>query len=322
LNQTSFLDAAFDRSLMNIKLNWQRRAVIILAGSLVFLGVVLAIFASRDAESERLLTERATEEEQRRCADIVAGQAEATLSETEERVGRFLQRYRENLNEGRFAEVSKGIFESEELIEEIFLVDDKGHIAFAGAKPLFILPGEEKRSGEVPAEPWNSELLTRAKNAEFQKRNYPEAIASYQKLMAETFEQGSKAFILARIGRCHLKSKNSQKAIEAYKKMLEICPPHVTAEDIPLGVIAWSQIGNTYLRDGNKEKAAEAFLELRQGLLDSKWRLTESQFRFYTKDTKARIKALINELDTVGKKHGQGIEAGIAKVGFRFHCVA
>jgi len=308
LNQTTLLGAAFDRSLMNIELNWQRRAIIILAASLVFLSVVLAIFAIRDAESERLLTERATEEEQRRCADAIGSQVEATLSDAEERVARLLGRYRENLNEGRFAEVSKGIIESEELIQETFLVDGGGRIAFAGAKPLFNLPGEEKRSGEVPAELWNSELRMRAENAEFQKRNYPEAIATYQKLMAETFDQGSKAFILARIARCHVKSKNFQKAIEAYKKMLEICPPHVTAEDIPLGVIAWSQIGNTYLRDGNKEKAAEAFLELRQGLLDSKWPLTESQFSFYTKDTKERIKALINELDAVGKGNDIGLK--------------
>ncbi len=91
---------------MRIELNWQRRAIIVLAGSLALLSLALAIFAIRDAERVRLLAERAIEEEQGRLADNVAGQAEAALSEAERRVVGFLQRYRENLDEESFAEVS------------------------------------------------------------------------------------------------------------------------------------------------------------------------------------------------------------------------
>jgi len=227
---------------MHIEFNWQRRAVIVLAGSLVFLSVALAIFAIRDVERERLLTERAAAEEQRRCADAIGSQVVTTLSLAEERVGKLLQRYRENLDEVPIAEFSKGIIENEELVLGTFLVHAGGRIIFAGAKPLFLLPGEEKRSGDVSGDIWNSELRIQAENAEFQRRNHPEAIASYQELMAETLDRSSRTFILARIGRCYLKSQNSQKAIETYRKVLEICPPHITAEDIPLGVIAWSQI--------------------------------------------------------------------------------
>ncbi len=291
---------------MHITLNWQRRAVIVLAGSLVFLSVGLAIFAIRDAERERLLAERATEGEQRRCADGIGSQVETTLSAAEERVGKLLQRYRENLNGVSFAEFSKGIVESEELVLATFLADGGGRTIFAGARPLFVLPGEEKRPGEVSGEVRNSELGIRAENAEFQRQDYPEAIAAYRKLMSETSDQGAKAFILARIGRCYFKSHNPQRAIGTYRKVLEICPPHVTAEDIPLGIIAWSQIGNIYLREGDKKQAAEAVLEFRQNLLDSKWPLTEKQFAFYAKETKARIKALIEELHAAGETNDIG----------------
>jgi cysteine synthase len=96
---------------MKIKLNWQKRAIIILAGSLVVLSVALAIFAIRDAKRERLLTESAIEEEQRRCAEAVGSQVETTLSDAEERVGKLLQRYPRNLIVERFAEAAKEIGE-------------------------------------------------------------------------------------------------------------------------------------------------------------------------------------------------------------------
>jgi nitrogen-specific signal transduction histidine kinase len=293
--------AAPERGLMKIKLNWQKRAIIILAGSLVLLSVALAIFAIRDAKRERLLTESAIEEEQRRCAEAVGSRVETTLSDAEERVGKLLLRYPRNLIVERFAEVAKEIGENEELTQGTFLINSTGRITFAGTKSLFMLPGEEKRLREVSGEMQNSELLTRAENAEFRHQNYRDAITSYEELMMQTSDPGLKAFMLARIGRCHLKAKNFQKGAEAYNKVLEICPSDVTVEDIPLGAIAWSQLGILYLTNGNKEKAGGALLSFLRDLLDSKWPLTESQFRFYTKDTKTRIKALIEELDVAGK---------------------
>jgi signal transduction histidine kinase/tetratricopeptide (TPR) repeat protein len=293
--------AAPKRGPMKIKLNWQKRAIIILAGSLVLLSIVLAIFAIRDAKRERLLTESAIEEEQRRCAEAVGSQVETTLSDAEERVGKLLQRYPQNLIEERFAEMAKEIGESEELIQATFLINSTGRITFAGAKPLFMLPGEGKRLREASGEMRNSELRTRAENAEFRHQNYRDAIASYEELMTKTSDPGLRAFLLARIGRCHLKAKNFQKGAEAYNKVLEICPRDVTAEDIPLGVIAWSQLRTLYLTNGNKEKASGSLLSFLRDLLDSKWPLTKSQFTFYTKDTKTRIKALFEELDVTGK---------------------
>jgi hypothetical protein len=53
------------------------------------------------------------------------------------------------------------------------------------------------------------------------------------------------------------------------------------------------------VRDGDKEEAGEAFLELHRGLIDSKWPLTNGQFGFFARDTKERIKALIDELEAV-----------------------
>lgn len=282
---------------MKIVLNWERRAVIILVGSLIILSIVLAVFAIREADRERLIKEKETEEELRRSAETVANQARTFISEVEQRVKKLLESRRKFAALEEFIPISESIVEGEEMIAEIFLADEKGNVSFPRAKSLFLLPGEENRAKEISADLEKYEVWRRAENAEIRTKNYSEAIDSYQKLLAETSDQGLKAFILSRVGRCHEKSRNFPKALEAYEKILEICPADLTAEGIPLGVMAWHQMGNVYLQDGKKAEAAGALLEFRQGLLDSRWPLTRSQFDYYSKNTAARFEILIKEMD-------------------------
>jgi len=62
---------------MKIELNWQKRAIIILAGSLIVLSVILAIFAIREAERETLIREKEIEDEQQRSAGLVIDQVKS-----------------------------------------------------------------------------------------------------------------------------------------------------------------------------------------------------------------------------------------------------
>ncbi len=292
------------RSKMKIALNWQRRALIILAGSLIILSVILAVFAIREADRERLLKEKEAEEEQRRYIDTVAEQSKVLIADLEQRVNTLLQSHRNVDVSDELVTVFKAIIENEELVAEIFLAGEDGNLSFPRARPLYLLPGEEKRAKEISADLEKSELWRRAESAEFKTKNYTEAIDSYQRLMAETSDQGLKALVRSRIGRCFEKLGNVAKSIEAYEKTLEISPPGLTAEGIPLGVVAWYQIGNIYLANGKKEEAVEALLEFKQGLLDSKWPLTRSQFDFYTKNILERFETLAKEMDAAPRAEG------------------
>jgi signal transduction histidine kinase len=283
---------------MKIVLNWQKRAVILLGLSLIVLSVILAVFAIREAEREKVFNEKETEEDLRLAADTVAGQSKTFILEAEQRSTKLLESQRIINSPDEWIPFLKTIVESEELISEVFLADESRNIFFPHIRPLYLLPGEERRAREISAEIDKYELWKHAENAEFRAKNYAWAIDSYKKLMANISDRGTKTFLLSRIGRCFEKMGNGQKSIEAYQKILETGPPELTAEGIPMHVVAWHQIGNTYLDTGKMEEAAAALLEFRQGILDSRWPLTGHQFDYYTKSIAERFETAVDGTDT------------------------
>ena len=241
-------------------------------------------------EREKLIREREIEEDQKRAAELIVNQVNAAISEAEGRIGRLVRVSQIQSNEKVLAEVCKRIVEGEEIVNEIFLVNEKGEVIFPLLKPLFILAGEgqeiRERSIEIEAEP----LLKTAEISEFKTKNYPQAIKSYQELMDSTSDRSSRAMLMNRIGRCYMKSKKHTKAVETYQKILNEGPREISSDGIPLGIIAQYQMGSIHWETGKKIKAAEAFFELYYGLLESRWPLDKDQFYFY----RNKIKDMFN----------------------------
>jgi len=266
---------------VKIRLSWQRRAVIIFAGTILLFGIILAISAIREAEREKLIREREIEEDQQRSAEIIVNQVNAAIAEAEGRIDKLVRDSQIQSSEKVLAEVCKRIVEGEEIVNEIFLVNEKGEVIFPIFKPLFLLSGERQeireRSIEIEADP----LLKTAEISEFKTKNYPQAIKSYQELMDATSDRASRALLMNRIGRCYMKSGKHPEAVETYQKILNESPREISSDGIPLGIIAQYQIGNIYWETGKKIKAGEAFFELYNGLLESRWPLTKAQFYFY-----------------------------------------
>ena len=71
---------------MKVAQNWQKRAIILLAISLILFSVILVFMAIREADRERLVSQREAEEEQKWAAAIVSEQAKSILSGLENRV--------------------------------------------------------------------------------------------------------------------------------------------------------------------------------------------------------------------------------------------
>jgi signal transduction histidine kinase len=282
---------------MKIVLNWQRRAVVLLAGSLIVLSVILAVFAIREANREKLLKEKETEEEQLLAADTVASQANALIFEAEQKAAKLLENLRTVDSQDKWIPLLRTIVESEKLVSEVFLADENGKITFPHVRPLYFRPGEEIGAKEVSSDLERNSLWRRAENAEFRTKNYAEAIDSYQRLMAGTSDQGMKALLLSRVGRCFEKMGNIPKSIEIYRKILETGPPDLAAEGIPLQVIARYQILTIYLDTGRMEEASAALLEFRRGLVDSRWPLTRHQFDYYTRSIAERFETIAGEAD-------------------------
>jgi signal transduction histidine kinase len=282
---------------VKIRLSWQRRAVIIFAATIFLFSVILIIFAIREAEREKLIKEKEIEEAQQRLAGLIIDQVNAAISEAEGRIDRLVRDSQIQSHEKGFAEVCKRIAEGEEIVDEIFLIKEKGEVIFPLFEPIFLLPGEEQGIRERPVEIEAESFLKKAEISEFKTKNYPLAIKSYKNLMAATSDVAFRAVLMNRIGRCYIKSAKYPKAVETYQKILNESPREESLDGIPLRIIAHYQIGNIYWETGKKIKAGEAFFELYHGLLESRWLLTKTQFYFYRNKVKSMFKTSTAEIN-------------------------
>jgi signal transduction histidine kinase len=280
-----------------MRLDWQRRAVILFAVSLLILSVVLVFFAVREAEREKLLKEREIEGARQRLVETIDGQARSLISETENRVLEAVKKARAAAEPAQAAAGLKEPLAAIPLLSEAFLVDDEDQVAFLGAKPLFLLSGEKQRSREIARSLENDERWKRAEASEFRLTDYSRAAALYQDLAAKTADPALDALLLNRLARCYAKSGQHEKALAEYKRQLQIGLPELTSEGIPLEITAMYQIGNIHLQRGQRAEAAGAFLDLYQGLLDARWTLTRGQFESFRKLAEDRFQTAWVELD-------------------------
>lgn len=287
---------------MKIRLSWQRRAIIIFAATIVVLSIILTIFAIREAEREKLFKKREIEEEQQKSAELIIDQLKTIISEAEERIIRQVSGSRTEFQEEEFTEICRRIEESEEIVSDIFFVNEEWEVFFPLLKPLFILTGEEQRMKDRFIEIEADSLLKKAEILEFKTKNYSLAIKAYQRLMKEISDRDLQAVLMNSIGRCYTKSGKHLKAIEAYQKILKKYPRKVSSDGIPFGLIAQYQIGTIYWETGEKIKAGEAFFELYKGLLDARWPLSMSQFHYYRNKVKDMIKKSTSEINEIGSR--------------------
>lgn len=281
---------------MKVVLNWRKRAVIVLAGSLVLLGIILAIFALREAEREKLIREKEIEDEQQRLAELLINQVTAVISEAEERIIRQVQSSRATSQEKEFTELCRRIAGEEEIVNEIFLLSKNGEIIFPLGKPLFSLSKEaqEAKVTRIPIE--TNFLFQEAEASEFKTKNYSQAIEAYQRLMSTAPDHGSRALLLNCLGRCYEKSGEDSKALEVFQKISNEYSDEVSLEGIPIRLIAQHQIGNLNWKMDRKINGIEAFLGLYSNLLESRWPLSRAQFYFYRNKVNAVIETSLADI--------------------------
>src|SRR4030042_4849339 len=204
-----------------MRLDWQRRAVLLVAASPLILGVVLVFVAGREAEREKLLKEREIEGARQRLVEKIDGRARAMVSEAENRVLEAARKLRTGAESAQAATVLNGPLADIPLVSEVFLVDDKDQIFFIGAGPLYLLPGEKQRSRDIARSLENDERWRRAEAAEFRLSDYSQAAALYQELAAGTADPALDALLLNRLARCYAKSGQNRKAPAAHKRQLQ-----------------------------------------------------------------------------------------------------
>ena len=278
-------------------LDWQKRAVILFAASLLILSVVLVFFAVREVGREKLLKEKEVESAAQGLVATIDGRAGSLIREAEERVLQAANKIRGEADPVQTAAGLREPLADISLVSEVFFVDTEDHVVFLKARPLFLLPGEDPGSGGVPRSLENDERWKKAEVVEFRLNDFSLAASLYRDLAAGTADPASDALLLNRQARCYAKSGKSEKALDTYRQQLGIGVPDVASDGVPLEISALYQIGNIYLQKGNRAEEAEVFLGLYRGLMDSKWALSRSQFESFRSLAEDRLRAAAGGLD-------------------------
>ncbi len=289
-----------------MRLDWQKRAVILFAASLLVLSILLVFFAIREVDREKLLNEREAQGGRQRLVEMIDGRAGSLIEEAENRVLQAAKRVRGDAGPVHATLELKGSLSEIPLVSEVFFVDNEDQFVFVKTRPLFLLPGEKPAAGELSRSFENDERWKRAEAAEFRSNDYSLAASLYESLAAKTVDPASEALLLNRMARCYLKSGKSDKALGTYRQQLRIGVPTLAFEGIPLEISALTQIGNIFLQRGDRAEEADVFLELYQGLMDSKWAISRGQFESFRRLAEGRIRAAGEKLEAPLRTEWEG----------------
>jgi tetratricopeptide (TPR) repeat protein len=105
-----------------------------------------------------------------------------------------------------------------------------------------------------------------AEKSEFISKNYRESISLYKEALASSAAPQDHALLYSRIGRCFSRLGDYKNAIDEYKKIDDIA--NITISNVPVSVIALSQITDCYKAMKAEEEHYSSALELYKLLLD------------------------------------------------------
>ena len=128
-----------------------------------------------------------------------------------------------------------------------------------------------------------------AEKSELINKNYIESITLYRQALVSSESTHERALLLSRIGRCYFKLGEYKKAINEYKKILELENNEITIGNVPASIVALSQITDCYEALKAYEEQYNATLELYKHLLDQPWDLTGGEYPYYLNSVSGKM---------------------------------
>jgi signal transduction histidine kinase len=157
---------------------------------------------------------------------------------------------------------------------------------------------------------WQSDL-ERAEIAEFRRQNYSDAVSWYKRILARAEDSQVKAWILSRIARCELKREDVEKALEAYRSIIDNYPDLYTQSGRPLELASRLAMLDAYRMNKNRESFFQESLHTFRLLAQITWSLDGEQVEVYTTQVKNLIDEVMAEdsLEDIPKDFAQSMDA-------------
>jgi signal transduction histidine kinase/tetratricopeptide (TPR) repeat protein len=264
---------------LGIALKKQRKLILIFFLTIFIPALALGIFGIRAIKNERFRQARELENEHRKTAERLKSQVSTELRE----LGLALQNLAESASfkdrdEKAIADLVRDQIANNPLVETVFYSyenEEPRFPTFNGALSVAASSARSFLAGPV------LEVLNRAREQEFSRKDFRRAIALYRNAGRQTKDRAIQAQMLFNEARCLVKLERRAEAIETFNKVEENYPDSMTTSGMPLSLVSRLQTGHCYDAMGDLAGALNIGLTLYGDIIEMRWAISEAQFKTY-----------------------------------------
>jgi signal transduction histidine kinase len=255
--------------------------------------LLLGYLAFRGIQNDQALLEKEKVNEHRKILEQVTRSVEENISDVELTFLHIIPEDHE-INQPILIRSIDSFKNQYPLIEEVFIYENSGEIYLPATKLLFLSNRSTQSSYGSSQASISSEKVQTGQHLEFQDKNYPKALASYQQEFERASDPRIKGELLNAIGRVQKKSTLFRDAEKTYKAIARDYDNIQTAGGVPLGLAARSEISSLSRTIGDTFTAIKTCIDLYKDLVDRKWELERAQYDFFSSNIKESIDGILS----------------------------
>ena len=256
--------------------------------------LLLGYLAFRGIQNDQALLEKERLNDHRKILELVNRSVEDSILKVEQAFLIALTK-NQDINQPDLIRYIDSLKNRNPLVEEVFFYENYEKIQFPLARLLFLPDGSTQSSsssypGSTPVrkEPAGQQL-------EFQQKNYPQALANYEKEFEQISNPQMKAELLSAIARVQKKSTLFRDAIKTYEAIARDYSNLQTAGGVPLGLAARSEISSLFMIIGDTLSAIKTISDLYKDLINRRWILERAQYDFFLKHSNESINNIFSQ---------------------------
>jgi signal transduction histidine kinase/TolA-binding protein len=264
---------------LGIALKKQQKLILIFFLTIFIPALALGIFGIRAIKNERFGQAKQVELEHRRAAERLRSLISTELQE----LGLALQNLAESAafkdrDEKTIAGLARDQITNNPLVETVFYSyenEEPRFPTFKGALKVAASSATLSQAGPI------QDTLNRAREQEFSRKEFGQAITLYRDAGRQTKDRDIQAQMLYSEARCLVKLERYADAIEAFQKVEGNYPGSTTASGMPLSLVSRLETAHCHATLGTTADALRISLALYEDLIEMRWALNEPQFKTY-----------------------------------------
>jgi signal transduction histidine kinase len=272
-------------SALKISTKKRQKIILLFVLGIVLPSLLLGYLAFRGIQNDRALLEKARLDDHRRMAERIVGLIDEKITAVEKAFSDVISDPL-RASPGELTKRLENMVDEHPLAEQVFCFQDFETIRLPAAKLLYVADGH-RPSISSPAQPASiAPKIQSAQRLEFQQRNYPEALISYQQALEQIADHDIKGELLNAVARVQKKSALFKDAISTYERIVSDFGRVVISDGIPLELAARLELGSLFLAVNDYSSSLESLVDLYSSLVHREWTLEKAQFEFFTRRAK------------------------------------